>query len=140
MDLNRLKRFDKAKHDQLEQLVAWCQMMGLEGKDLVSIGGHLDRAKKSAEAKANRELAQSIKFDQVGADKVMNTKWSLKTNTGRYTFEDSSWQRVYVTSNKTRVRKSFDLEWYEIGRVSWRDRNRLQCALNIIHGEIKLDF
>jgi hypothetical protein len=140
MDLNRLKRFDKAKHEQLEQLVAWCQMMGLEGKDLVSIGGHLDRAKKSAEAKSNRVRAQEIKFDPVGADKAMSDKWSLKTLTGRYTFEGHSWQRVIVTSNKTKVRKTFDMEWYEIGRVSWRDRNRLQCALNIIHGEIKLDF
>ena len=140
MDLNRLKRFDKNKHDQLQGLLEWCQLMGLTGKDLVSLGGHIDRAQKTAEAKVNRELAKSIQFDTVGVDKTMSNKWSLKTNTGRYTFEDSSWQRVYVTSNKTKVRKSFNLEFYEIGRVSWRDRNRLQCALNLVNGKIVLDF
>jgi hypothetical protein len=140
MDLSRLKRFDKDKHDQLQGLLEWCQLMGLSGKDLVSLGGHIDRAQKTAEAKSNRELAKSIVFDPVGADKTMSNKWSFKTVNGRYTFEDSSWQRVYVTSNKTKVRKGFNLEWYEVGRVSWRDRNRLQCALNIVNGKIVLDF
>lgn len=140
MDLSRLKRFDKNKHDQLEQLIVWCQMMGLEGKDLVSIGGHLDRAKKSAEAKQNRTLAATVQFDVVGKDTDMSGRWSHKNLNGRYTFEESSWQRVTVSSNKTKVRKIFQLEYYEIGRVSWRDRNRLQSALNMINGRIVLDF
>lgn len=140
MDLTRLKRFDKDKHEQLEQLIAWCTLMGLEGKDLVSLGGHLDRSKKAAEAKQNRALAETIKFDVVGRDEEMSGRWSHKNLHGRYTFEDSSWQRVTVVSNKTKVRKSFNLEYYEIGRVSWRNRQRFQCALNMIHGKIVLDF
>ena len=140
MDLNRLKRFDKDKHEQLEQLVVWCQLMGLEGKDLVSLGGHLDRAKKSAEAKSNRALAESIQFDPVGADQAMSNRWSHKNLNGRYTFEDSSYDSVHVVSNKTKVRKTFRLEYYEIGRAPWRDRLRIQCALNMINGKIVLDF
>ena len=140
MDLNRLKRFDKDKHEQLEQLIAWCTLMGLEGRDLVSLGGHLDRAKKSAEAKTNLTLAETIQFDTVGNDSDMTSRWSYKNLNGRYTFQDSSWQRVVVTSNATKVRKTFNLEYYEIGRSHWRKRLRLQCALNMIHGKIVLDF
>lgn len=140
MDLTRLKRFDKEKHDQLEQLVAWCQLMGLTGRDLVSLGGHIDRANRAAEAKSNLALAQTIKFDPVGGDKDMSNKWSYKTTDGRYTFESSSWKQIYVVSNKTKVRKKFNLEYYEIGRMGWQKRDRMQCALNLIHGRIVLDF
>jgi hypothetical protein len=140
MDLNRLKRFDKAKHEQLEGLLQWCQLMGLTGKDLVSLGGHIDRAQKTEEAKTNRALAETVKFDTVGADKEMSNKWSLKNAHGRYTFESGSWQRVQVTSNKTKVRKTFNLKYYELGRLGWRNRDRLMCAINIAMGHIVLDF
>jgi hypothetical protein len=140
MDLTRLKRFDKDKHEQLEQLVAWCQLMGLTGRDLVSLGGHIDRALKTAKAKSNLSLAQTIQFDPVGGDTDMSNKWSYKTLDGRYTFESSSWKQVYVVSNKTKVRKKFNLEYYEIGRLGWQKRDRMQCALNLIHGRIVLDF
>lgn len=140
MDLNRLKRFDKDKHEQLEGLLQWCQLMGLTGKDLVSLGGHIDRAQRAEDTKKNRALADTVKFDAVGADKEMSSRWSLKTVNGRYTFESASWSRVYVTSNKTKVRKSFNLEYYELGRTSWRNRDRLNCALNIVNGKIVLDF
>ena len=140
MDLTRLKRFEKDKHDQLEQLIAWSQMMGLSGKDLVSLGGHIDRAQRAAESKSNQALAETIKFDPVGGDKEMRDKWSYKTSDGRYTFESSSWRQIYVVSNKTKVRKKFNLEYYEIGRMGWSKRDRIQCALNIIHGRIVLDF
>jgi hypothetical protein len=42
-DFLKLKRFSEDKHEQIEQLIVWCQMMGLTGRDLVSIGGKLDR-------------------------------------------------------------------------------------------------
>ena len=140
MDLTRLKRFDKEKHDQLEQLIAWSQMMGLSGRDLVSLGGHIDRAQQAAESKSNRALAETIKFDPVGADTSMSNKWSYNTPNGRYTFQDTSWGRVAVVSNKTKVRKIFNIEHYQIGRLSWQNRDRMQCALNIINGRIVLDF
>jgi hypothetical protein len=140
MDLNRLKRFDKAKHDQLEGLIEWCLLMGLTGKDLVSLGGHLDRAQKATEATQNRTLADTIKFDPVGSDTAMSERWSYLTPNGRYTFSDKSWERVTVTSNKTKVRKHFKLEYYEIGRISWQKRDRMQCALNLINGNIQLNF
>jgi hypothetical protein len=42
-EILKLKRFSEDKHEQIEQLIVWCQMMGLTGRDLVSIGGKLDR-------------------------------------------------------------------------------------------------
>ena len=140
MDLTRLKRFDKTKHEQLEGLLQWCTLMGLTGKDLVSLGGHIDRAQAAAEIKSNRALAETIKFDPVGADMSMSNKWSYNTPNGRYTFNDTSWGRVAVTSNKTKVRKNIQIEQYQLGRLHWQKRERLNCALNIIHGRIVLDF
>lgn len=140
MDLTRLKRFDKTKHEQLEGLLQWCTLMGLTGKDLVSLGGHIDRAQAAAEAKSNRTLAETITFDPVGADMSMSNKWSYNTPNGRYTFQDTSWGRVAVTSNKTKVRRNARIEMYQLGRLHWQKRDRLNCALNIIHGRIVLDF
>ena len=140
MDLNRLKRFDKAKHDQLEGLLEWCQLMGLTGKDLVSLGGHIERSQQAAEAKSNRTLAETITFDTVGGDTEMSNKWSYLTPDGRYTFQDARWGQITVVSNKTKVRKSFRTEMYQLGRMHWGKRDRLQCALNIINGRIVLDF
>jgi hypothetical protein len=140
MDLTRLKRFDPQKHEQLKGLLEWCALMGLSGKDLVSLGGHIDRAQAAAEAKSNRALAETIKFDVVGGDSDMSNKWSYLKPTGRYTFQDASWHNIVVTSNSTKVRKRFNLEHYEIGRMGWQKRDRLQCALNLVHGKIVLDF
>lgn len=140
MDLSRLKRFDKAKHEQLEGLLQWCALMGLSGRDLVSLGGHIDRAQAAAEAKSNRALAETITFDSVGGDMSMSNKWSYNTPNGRYTFQESTWGRVAVTSNKTKVRKNIQIEQYQLGRLHWQKRERLNCALNIIHGKIVLDF
>jgi hypothetical protein len=140
MDLTRLKRFDKTKHEQLEGLLQWCTLMGLTGKDLVSLGGHIDRAQAAAESKSNRALAETITFDPVGADMSMSNKWSYNTPNGRYTFNDTSWGRIAVTSNKTKVRKNIQIEQYQLGRLHWQKRERLNCALNIIHGRIVLDF
>lgn len=141
MDLSRLKRFDKAKHEQLEGLLQWCTLMGLSGKDLVSLGGHIDRAQATAEAKSNRTLAETIQFDPVGEHDYNNSnKWSYLTPNGRYTFQESTWGRVSVTSNKTKVRKHIQIEQYQLGRLQWQRRERLNCALNIIHGKIVLDF
>lgn len=140
MDLSRLKRFDKAKHDQLEGLLEWCALMGLTGKDLVSLGGHIDRAQAAQEAKSNRVLAETITFDPVGNTTDMSNKWSYNTPNGRYTFQDSSWGRIVIISNKTKVRRNSRVEMYQLGRMNWRTRDRLNCALNIIHGQILLDF
>jgi hypothetical protein len=137
MDLTRLKRFDPQKHEQLKGLLEWCALMGLSGKDLVSLGGHIDRANRAAEAKGNLALAETIQFDKVGDSE---DRWSYLTPTGRYTFQDTSWNRVVVVNNKTKVRKHFTLEHHEIGRVGWKKRERIQCALNLIHGKIVLDF
>jgi hypothetical protein len=38
------------------------------------------------------------------------------------------------------VRKNIQIEQYQLGRLHWQKRERLNCALNIIHGRIVLDF
>ena len=84
------KRFPAEKQEQVRQLVAYAQLMGLDGKDLVSIGGKLDRIKATAEYKRNRSLVEStFIFLYVGRDAGeydLNNRWRIKTDSGSYTF------------------------------------------------------
>ena len=143
MDLSRLKRFDKAKHEQLEGLLQWCQLMGLTGKDLVSLGGHIDRWEANEAMAKNKEIVKGIKIDKVGSDHGTENRWTIKTPTGRYLFEIGGYyDDVTVTSYKTKVRKTFHVHEhkYQLGRGHWRQRQRMAVLLDYHYGDIKLDF
>ena len=42
------KRFPREKQEQIRQLVNYATLMGLDGKDLISIGSKLERIKSNA--------------------------------------------------------------------------------------------
>ncbi len=140
--LERLKRFDPAKHDQLEGLLQWCQLMGLTGKDLVSLGGHIDRMQARAEVDRNRAILLGIKVDPVGSDRDTDERWTIKTAQGRYLFEHGSFNGEFVvTSYKTKVKKRMKIQhYYEVGKQHWRRRQKQQILLNYHYGHILLDF
>jgi len=142
MDLTRLKRFDKKQHDQLEQLISWSTLMGLTGKDLVSLGGHIARAQAREESVKNLEIAQGFPVEFVGKDTKMEKRWSIKNIYGRYTCECSSgWvDTVSALSNKTGIRKSFPVSGYELGRGHYYDHTRYSFLLDVHSGKIVLDF
>ena len=63
------KRFPEEKQEQVKQLVAYARLMGLDGKDLVSIGGKLDRTRTAEEWRRNKQLVESsFQFLYVGKD------------------------------------------------------------------------
>ena len=144
MDLSRLKRFDKAKHEQLEGLLQWCQLMGLSGRDLVSLGGHIDRLQVRSEIEQNRRIVESIHLDKVGKDIRPEERWTIKTASGRYLFEleyGDYRDAVYVTSYKTKLKKKFRLyTHYNLGKMHWRKRKKYEVLLEYHHGRILLDF
>ena len=54
------RRFSEAKQAQVRQLVGWARLLGLTGRDLISIGGKLDRATAQQELRRNKEIAQGM--------------------------------------------------------------------------------
>jgi hypothetical protein len=143
VELDRLKRFDKSKHEQLEGLLHWCALMNLSGKDLVSLGGHIDRMQTRNIINQNRHMAESIPIETVGNDKNTDKRWIINTPSGKYRFEifDSRWDFIRVISYKTKAKRQFALkdEW-DIGEIHWHKRTKYLALLNYHFGHITLDF
>lgn len=139
------KRFPKEKQEQIRQLVAYAQLMGLDGKDLVSIGGKLDRIKASAEYKRNKSLIESsFIFLNVGKDRgeyALNNRWRIQTVGGSYTFDSGSWGEYRIKSNKTgTVRTHRAGEDYSLGTGDYYKRRRYAMMLDVAHGVFPLNF
>jgi hypothetical protein len=139
------KRFPVDKQEQVRQLVAYAQLMGLDGKDLVSIGGKLDRIKAAAEYKRNRSLVEtSFTFLNVGRDHgeyALNNRWRIKTSGGSYTFEARGWDMYRIKSNRTGAvvdhRVTAD---YSLGTGDYYKRRRYAVMLDVCNGLLPLNF
>lgn len=143
MDLKRLKRFTKDKHDQLEQLIAWSQMMGLSGQDLVSLGGHIARSEARSQSVANRETVDAMGCEPIGNDRHIGDRWKFKSHGVTYWFENVGYgHQAKVTNTKTKKSKTFTFELYahELGRLHWRKRFFYAAMLAVQSGEIQLGF
>lgn len=145
-DTTFLKRFPKDKQAQVMQLVSWAQMLGLTGRDLVAIGGKIDRDIAAKERDANREICKQFNCLNVGADKGeyrLNKRFKLTVDDRTYRFEQDGYNYVDIYSNKTKQKKHFQLDQHELGRVDWSYYSkywRQNVLLNIYFGKIKLDF
>lgn len=113
-----LKRFPESKHEQIKQLMSYIQLCGVTGKDLVSIGGHIDRTNRAENFKKIQSRINDFTFHPVGEhDRKLakinrwhwwNAKWAIITPTGRYVFDSDYWGYVFnVTNTKTKVRNTF---------------------------------
>lgn len=139
-------RFPKEKQDQIRQLVSYVTLMGLDGKDLVSIGGKLDRLKVKNEIMRNRAVVDNMlnekKIVTVGKDKDMRQRWAYVTPTGRYYFEDTDWRFVTIRSAKTGKVQTVPVpSWYNFGRYRvGNNRELANIMLCVYNGEIQLNF
>jgi len=144
------KRFPAEKQDQVRGLVEYATLMGLTGKDLVSIGGKLDRIKAQKERARNMEIIKSFKIDTIGDDKrykginresALDNRFKIRTATGAYNFQYSyyGWE---VQSLKTGVgvRHKIDIYAYELGDRNWSRLCRYAMMLDVAHGKIQLNF
>jgi hypothetical protein len=140
------KRFPAEKQDQVRALVNYATLMGLNGKDLVSIGGKLDRIKAKREKDRMRTIAEEVvkSCALIGNDRKSPrrdpTRWTYTDGTGRkWKFDNAQYWSVRVTSD-TGVTKTFrDPERYDIGRgTDWWTLK--QIMLNVHEGEIQLNF
>ena len=144
-ELLLFKRFPPEKQEQVRQLVAYAQLMGLDGKDLVSIGGKLDRIKAAQEYRRNKELVEStFTFHHVGRDNqayLLNSRWRIKTTGGSYTFESGSWGEFRIRSNKTGVVHNHMItNDYSLGQGDYYKQRRYAMMLDVAHGVFPLNF
>lgn len=142
------KRFPAEKQDQVRGLVEYATLMGLTGKDLVSIGGKLDRLKQAIEKKSNLQIVNSFQCLAIGADskrrrvdEALDERFKLKTANGSYNFENSygHW-KVTSLATKATINHKPDEYAYSLGNVNWRRRSRYAVLLDISRGKLVLNF
>lgn len=141
------RRFSEEKQDQVRALVNYATLMGLNGKDLMSIGGKLDRIKKKREVDHLRgvaeELCKSCSLTRVDAKSTNrdHRRWNYTDGMGRkWLFSDADYWQVQVSSD-TGVKKRFrNLDRYDVGRNSSTGWTMKQVMLNVHHGKIVLNF
>lgn len=136
------KRFPAEKQDQVRGLVNYATLMGLTGKDLISIGGKLDRLNLAQKIKHNKDIVAGFKLHTIrgtrGIAHDMDSCFRIKTVDGSYRFDayGSAWR---IHSSKTNARKTHDPNDYELGR--WNRRHyRYRMLLDIHYGIFQLNF
>ena len=137
------KRFPADKQEQVRALVNYATLMGLDGKDLVSIGGKLDRIKVRREIEANRAIIESMDIQTIGKDTSLRHRWAYVSDGVRYYFTNADWWGVNIrnsATNKSRhvpIRSSYNLGT----RFKYRENAFLaDIMLNVYHGHVLLNF
>jgi hypothetical protein len=132
------KRFPADRQDQVRALVEYATLMGLTGKDLVSIGGKLDRLKVTNEIARNKEIIAGFKVNNPNSD---YTKFSIKTTDSSYRFEEygNGWR---ITSSKTKahVRHNRNTDYALPNSYNWDKRKYCSVLLDIANGKLQLNF
>ena len=139
------RRFSEDKQPQVRQLVGWARLLGLTGRDLISIGGKLDRATAQQELRRNKEIALGMwhRVKRISVwhieyhDPDSSSRYEIKA--GQYEYRANDIETVYVrrlTSPKDTKFTNQDLKSYHCGTSSdsW-----IYCVLvNIHYGDLKL--
>jgi hypothetical protein len=136
------RRFSADKQEQIRQLVAYTALMGLTGKDLVSIGGKLDRIQRRKELEAN--LAIGLSYDCViaGANKKdktknENRKWYWTDGDGiKWMFNGDYYGVIVRNCNTGRSNQFYCDNLVSAPRVN----KRANVMCNVHYGVIKLNF
>lgn len=131
------RRFPDEKQEQVRQLVSWSRLLGLTGRDLVSIGGKLDRYEKQQELRRNKEIAKSMwhrvtmsyhgRFQYT--DPESGRAWLIEARW------DSGWMQITVSRGTKTVKAK--LRDYHCGTSA--DAWIRQVLVNIHYGDLKLD-
>lgn len=139
-------RFSDAKQDQIEQLVSYATMLGLNGSDLVAIGGKMNREAANINKKANMDIISGfvcLPIGKDGSDKI-NDRFKLKTPSGAYNFTNGSWYDQWdIHSLKTGVTHGWTIDAYEYDlsrSYSYKEKSRFSLLLDISKGKINLNF
>lgn len=140
----KLSRFPADKQDQIEQLIGYAQLLGLTGRDLVSIGGKMDREASKDKKISNMAIVSEFTCLLIGRDRgthALEHRFKLKTIDGAYNFSADN-DRYEIHSLKTNQRRSHRVNeaMYDLPRVSYRTRLRYAMLLDIAADQFRLDF
>lgn len=138
------RRFPPEKQDSIRALVSYTTLLGLDGKDLISIGGRLDRLKVKRERDNNRKIITDMDIRPVGKDKDMRNRWVyVQPDGARFYFDKPDYHEVRVRSGETGVtRWVTHPEYYDVSKVRslLQHRYMAKIMLNIHFGHTKLNF
>ena len=144
--LLHFKRFSAEKQDQVRALVNYATLMGLDGRDLVSIGNKLNRIAANRKIKYNQTITDDMltHVELIGLDRkkptLDHTRFVYVDTVGnKWHFDRISYWGVTVTNMTTEVNKEFSqYDKYDLGRADrWTMR---QVLMNLHDGIIKLNF
>lgn len=135
-----LNRFPQSKHDQIKQLMAYAELCGLSGPDLISIGGYIDRKRKADNASHLIEIVSSYNIKLSNGQNPR--RFSIKNDFGNYQFDsDSYYDRWTIINTKTKQKRSIIPSTQDWPRsLSWNKRAVYDMVLAVHNGEVKLDF
>lgn len=141
----KLSRFSNARQDQVEQLISYAEMLGLSGRDLVAIGGKMDREQTKIKKIANMEIIRSFECLPIGRDVINDhsIRFKLKTVHGAYNLESiDGWNMWAAVSLKTKVQKQHyvDMHEYDLPKSHYRVKSRYALLLDIASGRFPLNF
>ena len=138
----KLKRFSDEKQDQVEQLIGYATMLGLSGKDLISIGGKMERERTNINIKQNVALIKSLEVHRIGRDLDTEQRFKIKTDNGNYNFEFSGYSNWFITSLKTKSYVSYtptdDIDLPK--SISWYKQQQYRILYDIATGKLVLNF
>ena len=131
------KRFSKEKQEQVRQLVAYTTLMGLSGKDLVSIGGKLDRIQQRKDREHRLSIVTNFHVELIGKDKDPSERFKLKSGAVWYHIE--RWGgRIQVTNKDSKKSVMYYLGYGDWGRTKCRHRMQYQFLWELYQGKITL--
>lgn len=147
-EMRFLKRFPKEKHEQVRQIMGYIEMCGLSGRDLVSIGGWIDRQtlrERYQHARSRVEdYVKSGVIRPIGRDsesQIVN-RFKFRTTNGDYNFtSEGGWQTWHVASLATktiRTVRSTTRDWP--AHVKWTRREFYDLVLDISDGKVILNW
>jgi hypothetical protein len=137
-------RFPAEKQEQVRGLVNYSTLMGLDGKDLMSIGGKLERIRKKQEQTRNRQTIELMDIRRVGKDISCRNRWDYTDSTGTlYHFDltGNYYRHVKITNVKSKMLATMHMpEHYDFGRGYHYDGNwdLPEIMLNVYYGKIAL--
>jgi hypothetical protein len=136
------KRFPDEKQEQVRQLVGFATLMGLSGKDLVSIGGKLDRIVKIRERERLRDIVRSMDLKAAKSTGAYSIdSWYYTTGGVKYHFKGDSWM-ISITNMSTKKRitiNNIPNYYFELGKFYMFGNSSVpRVMLNVWDGSITL--
>ena len=144
------KRFPVEKQEQVRGLVSYAILMGLDGKDLTSIGQKLTRMDQAQTRKSNSDRIADFNLLPVqknGRVLDRDVSFRLKTLNGYYKFihrSGSNWEITSMSRKSiTRYRVKNEDAQFVGSRYRWsqsQEIHRKQLLLDIADGHLVLNF